>query len=65
MKNISPIQVAVVGIIMMILRHYRIAIPENEIIAVLAGLMAIGGIMFEWYKGFSSGRLSLGGFKKE
>ena len=61
--NISGLQVALVGIIMVTLRHYRIVLPEDEIVAVLAGLFSVGGILWEWYKGFKDGRNTLGGFK--
>lgn len=62
--NITGYQAALVGVIMMILRHFRIGISENEIIAVLSGLIAVGGIVWEWYRGWKNGTLTpLGGRK--
>ena len=62
--NISGLQIALVGIVLTILRHYRIVLPETEVTAVIAGLFTAGGILWEWYKGFKNGTNTLGGFKK-
>ena len=62
--NISGLQIAVVGIVLTTLRHYRIVLPETEVTAVIAGLFTVGGIVWEWYRGFKNGTNSLGGFRK-
>ena len=50
---------------MMIARHYRIGIAENEVMAVISGFLAVGAILWQWYQGWKAGTLNaFGGVKK-
>jgi len=64
MTNVSGLQIALVGVVMMVARHYRLPLAESEVVAVIAGLISVGGIVWEWYRGWKSGSLTaLGGRK--
>ena len=55
----------IAGFIVLVLRHYRIEfISESEIIAVLGGLVVVGGVIASWYGRFRRGDLTIGGFRK-
>jgi len=64
MKNISALQVVLVGVIGMVLRHYRILLPEDELTAFVIGATALTGIVWAWIERYRKGELSLGGFKR-
>ena len=57
--------VALAGVILMVLRHYRVEfVTENELVAVLTGIFAIGGIVTSWIGRFRAGGITIGGFRK-
>ena len=56
--------VVFVGIVGMILRHYRIVIPEDEITALIVGATALVGLVVSWIGRYRKGDLTLGGFRK-
>ena len=64
MKSVSPVQVALVGVVMMILRHYRVGLAESEVVAVISGIMAVGAIIWQWYQGWKDGSLNALGGKR-
>src|SRR3990167_4278158 len=63
--SISPVQVALVGVFGMVLRHFRIVIPESELSAFIVGAIALGGLVWQWYQGWKAGTLNaFGGVRK-
>ena len=56
--------VAVAGLTSMVLHHYRIDIAEDEIVAVLGGIITAIGIIVSWIGRYRKGDLTLGGFRK-
>ena len=69
MKNYSSTQAgnlgAIVGVIMLILNMLKINIAQEELQALIGGLLAVGGILLSWYKRWSQGDLKLSGFRKD
>ena len=57
--------VALAGLIIMILRHYRVEIAENEVVAVLGAFSVLGAVLYDWYNKYRSGTITLGGFVKK
>ena len=55
---------ALAGFIVMVLRHYRFDIAEQEVVALLGGIATIIGIAVSWYGRYRTGDLTLGGFRK-
>lgn len=68
MQNYSNTQAAhiavFIGIIGMILRHFRIVIPEGELTAFVMGAIALGGLGWSWYERWSRGDLTIGGWRR-
>ena len=68
MQNYSNTQAAhiavFVGILGMILRHFRIIVPESELTAFTVGLIALGGLIWAWWERYKKGDLTLGGFRR-
>ena len=56
--------VALVGFIMLVLRHYQIGITDNELTALLGGAITIGGVIWNWVNRYKSGDLFLSGRRK-
>lgn len=52
------------GLITFILGKFGVNIAENEIVEVLAGIVAIWGLVSNWFKRYREGDLTLGGFRK-
>lgn len=55
---------SIVGVIVLILNHFKINIGSEEITAVIGGTLAVVGVLMNWYHRYSKGDLTLGGFKK-
>lgn len=64
MQNITGLQVALVGLVGMVLRHFRVVLPENELMAFIVGAMTLGGIVWTWIGRYRKGEISFGGFKR-
>lgn len=68
MENYSSTQsahiVVFIGIVGMILRHFRIVVPEGELTAFVVGAIALGGLIWSWIERWKKGDLTLGGFRR-
>ena len=56
--------VVIAGFLVMIARHYRLDIAENEVVAVLGGLVTVVGVVMSWIGRYRAGGITLGGFRK-
>ncbi len=56
---------SIAGIIVLILNHFHINIGSDEIMTVLGGALAIGGVVMNWYHRYQAGDLHITGFRKE
>lgn len=56
--------VVIAGFIVMVARHYRLEIAEQEVVAVLGGIATAVGILMSWYGRFRQGDITIGGWKK-
>ena len=68
MNNFSTTQTtnltAIVGVTVLILNHFKINIGSEEVTLFLGALLAIGGVVANWYKRFQRGDLTVSGFRK-
>ena len=55
---------AIVGFIVLVLRHYQIGITDTEIAALLGGAITAIGIIISWIGRYKKGDLFLSGFRK-
>mgnify|MGYP001588901041 CR=1 FL=1 len=56
--------IALAGFIVMVLHHYQINIAQEDIVAILGGIITIVGIARSWYGRYRQGDLTLAGFRK-
>lgn len=68
MTNYSTTQATniatIVGAICLILNHFGINIASDEIMALVGGVLAIGGVLTNWIHRYKQGDLKLSGFRK-
>jgi hypothetical protein len=68
MTNYSTTQstniTAIVGVIVLILNHFKVNIAADEIMAIIGGILAVGGVVLNWVHRYQKGDLTLGGFRK-
>ncbi len=55
---------SIVGVVVLILNHFKINIGSDEIMTLVGGALAIGGVLMNWIHRYQKGDLTLGGFKK-
>jgi hypothetical protein len=55
---------ALVGLLAMILKYFHINISEDEVQAVIGGIMTLSGIIISWIGRYRQGDIKLSGFKK-
>lgn len=55
---------AIVGVLVMILNHFKINIGSDDIMAFVGSVMTIGGIFANYFHRYQKGDLTLGGFRK-
>ena len=55
---------AIVGFIVLVLRHYQIGITDTEVAALLGGAITAIGIIISWIGRYKKGDLFLSGFRK-
>ena len=53
-----------VGLVVLILNHYKVGIAKEEIELFLGSALAIGGLLLNWYKRWAQGDLTSLGFRK-
>lgn len=67
-NNISVTQqtnyASIVGVLVLILNHFNVNIGNDEIMTVLGGVLAIGGIISNWYHRYQKGDLLVSGVRK-
>lgn len=56
--------VAIAGVIGLILNHFHINIGNDEIMALLSGVVAVVGILANWIHRYKKGDITVGGMKK-
>ncbi len=54
----------IVGLLVFVLRYFKIEIASDEISALISALFIAGGIAWNWYHRYSKGDLTVGGFRK-
>lgn len=55
---------SIIGVIVLILQHFKINIGSEELTALIGGALAVGGVIANWWHRYQKGDLTLGGFKK-
>jgi len=55
---------SIIGVVVLILNHYKINIGSEELTAFVGAAFAIGGVVMNWIHRYKKGDLTLGGFKK-
>jgi cell division protein FtsX len=55
---------ALVGVVMFLLNHFGIAIPEDELLAVVTGIASVVGILISWIGRYRKGDLTIAGTRK-
>lgn len=55
---------AFVGVLMLVLKHYNVTIDESTVFTIIAGLVALGGVMTSWLGRYRQGDVTVGGWKK-
>lgn len=55
---------SIVGIIVLVLNHFKINIGSEEITTIIGGVLAVGGVVMNWIHRYQQGDLTLGGFRK-
>lgn len=56
---------AILGVVMILLNYFKINIAQEELQALIGGVLAVGGILLNWYHRWSKGDLKLSGFRKD
>ncbi len=68
MENYSQTQASnisiLVGVIMLVLNHFRINIGSDEVTLVIGGLFAVGGVIVGWIHRYQKGDITIAGFRK-
>lgn len=68
MENYSTTQTSnlasIIGIIVLVLNHFKVNIGSEEITMLVGGLMSAGGVILNWVHRYKKGDLTLGGFRK-
>ena len=68
MKNYSTVQAsnltAFIGVLMILLQYFHINITQEEIQTLIGGGLAVAGILLSWWRRYSEGDITLGGFRK-
>lgn len=54
---------AIVGVIVLVLNHFKINIGSDELTLVIGAVLSIGGVVSNWVHRYSKGDLTLGGFR--
>lgn len=66
--NVSTTQVTnyatIIGVVVMILNHYHINIASDEIDTLVAGILAVGGVLMNFWHRYQRGDLKLSGARK-
>ena len=55
---------SIVGVIVLILNHFKINIGSEELTTLIGGGLAVFGIIANFWHRYQKGDLTLGGFKK-
>jgi len=55
---------AIVGVIVLILNHFKINIGSDEIMSLIGGTLAVVGIISNWYHRYKKGDLTVAGIRK-
>ena len=67
MQNYSTTQAAnlsaIIGVVMLLLNYWKIQIAQEELQALIGGLLAVGGILLSFYKRWARGDLKLSGVR--
>lgn len=50
-----------VGIIVLILNHFKVNIGSDELTAVIGGILSAGGVIMNWIHRYKKGDITLGG----
>lgn len=56
---------AIVGVIVLILNHFKINIGSDEIMTLIGGVLAVGGIITNWYHRYQKGDITFSGAYKQ
>lgn len=55
---------SIVGVIVLILNYLNVNIQSEEIMTIIGAVLAIGGIVSNWYHRYTKGDLTISGFRK-
>ena len=55
---------SIIGVVVLILNHFKINIGSEELTALVGAVLAVGGIVMNWWHRYQKGDLTLGGFRK-
>jgi len=55
---------AIVGVIVLILNHFKINIGSDEIMTLIGGAMAIGGVLTNFWHRYQKGDITFAGVRK-
>ena len=56
---------AIIGVVVLLLKIFKVNIAEEELQTLIGGLLAIAGIVVSWYGRYRKGDLTLGGFRRQ
>lgn len=69
MENYSTTQTSniasIIGIIVLVLNHFKVNIGSEELTMLVGGIMSAGGVILNWIHRYKKGDLTLGGFRKK
>lgn len=55
---------SIVGVLVLILNHFKINIGSDELTAIIGGVLSVFGVLSNWYHRYNKGDITLGGWKK-
>lgn len=55
---------AIIGVIVLILNHFNVNIGSDEIMALIGGVLAVYGIVANWYHRYQKGDITFAGTYK-
>lgn len=68
MKDFSTTQTtnlaSIVGVLILILNHLHVNIGTDELTALIGGIVAVGGVLANWYHRYQQGDITMAGFRK-
>lgn len=55
---------SIVGVLVLVLNHFKVNIGSEELTALIGGVLAVGGVIANWWHRYQKGDLTVSGFRR-